>query len=135
VLAHQVEEVEQRALVGDAGVQVLDQHRAVRRRAPHVSLAERARLQPRRPGLEAPHAGQMRLAGVRRRHHGHRRLRPVGPQVDHVGRDLVGGADEEVVRAESGAVRQVEDELLGAGAHSTGPLVPEPVMCRTHSCR
>ena len=110
VLAHQVEQVEQGALVADAGVQVLDQQRRCSAdAAPHRPRAAPG-LEPCRARLQAPHVGEVRLAGTRRSHHDDRGMRPVGPAVDDVGRRLVRSADEKVLRAQRRPVRQIEEQ-------------------------
>ena len=107
--------MEQDALVADAGVQVLDQQRAT---GPgHIRFGQQAGLETRRPRLQAPDVGEMRLAGAGRGHDHGGRLRPVGPSVDEIGGGLVGPADEEILRLQRRAVREIEDELVGRGSH------------------
>src|SRR5262245_48531234 len=60
----------------------------------------------------------MGLAGPCWRQHQNGVIAPLRPAVDHLGRPLIGGADEKVLHAKRGALAQIEDELVGRRPHA-----------------
>ena len=136
VLAHQVEQVKQGALVADAGMEVLDQHGAAGRGRLHVRLAQSTGLQPRRARLQPPHVGKVRLAGARRRHDQNRGLRPIRPAVDDVGGRTVGLADEKILRPQRRPVRKIKNKLTRYSAQGVSPeRIASRLARRTRPCR
>ena len=140
VLAHQVQQMEQGALVADAGVQVLDQQRAARRHAtsasPSAPASSRAAPDFRRQTLArcvlpAPGGATTTTEAC-----GQSR-----PAVDDVGGRLVGPADEEILRPQRRPVRRDRGRAdparrhgLSLAAGSASPSVVRRCPCR-RSCR
>ena len=115
VLAHEVEQVEQDALVADAGVQVLDQQRAGG--AGHVRLAQRAGRTPAAPDFRRqtlarcvlPARGGATTSTERCGQSGQRSMMSAAAWLDRL--------IEEILRPQRRAVRQIEDELIGRAGH------------------
>ena len=122
MLARQIEEVKQHALLGDAAVEILHGQRALRPLEPgHGSLREARGRDRLRAGSQLPDVREVRLARAGRTDDERRPVGPSRPAVDEIDGRRVRAADEEVLRAERRTVREVEDELARRRAHSPAP--------------
>src|SRR5262249_8274247 len=103
--------------MADAVMQVLNEERADA--ALGVGLAQVLSRQRHGRRFEPPNVGEVRLARACRSHHQHGWFWPVWPAIDHPGGGCIGTADEKILHPERGALRQIENELVGGGAHAS----------------
>ena len=114
LLAREVDEMEQRALVEAALGQVLEHQRAGGEGRRQVRGVDRARRGSARARDLGPDRGEMALAGALRPDQQHHAVRPVRPALDQGERGFVGRAGEKILAREALGMIERERQLAGA---------------------